>query len=73
MGQFNKGGSRNRGRDGGGYKDNFNSGGFKRDFGPREMHKAVCADCGNECEVPFKPSGERPVYCRECFQSHKKF
>ncbi len=46
-------------------------GGFNR--GPREMHKAVCADCGKECEVPFKPSGDRPVYCRECFQKHKKF
>ena len=46
-------------------------GGFNR--GPREMHKAVCADCGKECEVPFKPSGDRPVYCRDCFQKHKKF
>ncbi|UCB61613.1 MAG: DNA-directed RNA polymerase, partial [Candidatus Bathyarchaeota archaeon] len=24
------------------------------------MHKAVCADCGNECEVPFKPDPSRP-------------
>ena len=46
-------------------------GGFNR--GPREMHKAVCADCGQECEVPFKPSGDRPVYCKDCFQKHKKF
>ncbi len=36
-------------------------------FGPREMHKAVCAGCGAECEVPFKPQEGRPVYCRECF------
>jgi CxxC-x17-CxxC domain-containing protein len=27
----------------------------------REMHKAVCAECGKDCEVPFKPSGDRPV------------
>jgi CxxC-x17-CxxC domain-containing protein len=40
-------------------------------FGPREMHKAVCADCGAECEVPFKPSGERPVYCRDCWAKRK--
>ncbi|MFA5141768.1 MAG: CxxC-x17-CxxC domain-containing protein [Candidatus Woesearchaeota archaeon] len=40
---------------------------------PREMHKATCADCGKECEVPFKPSGDRPVYCRDCYQKHKKF
>jgi len=39
--------------------------------GPREMHKATCADCGKECEVPFKPSGDRPIYCKECFVKHK--
>jgi CxxC-x17-CxxC domain-containing protein len=44
-------------------------GGFSS--GPREMHKATCADCGQETEVPFKPSGDRPVYCRECYQKHK--
>ncbi len=43
-------------------------GGFR---GPREMHKATCADCGQETEVPFQPSGDRPVYCRECYQKHK--
>ena len=48
--------------------------GFRdRDFGQREMHKAVCADCGKECEVPFKPKEGRPVYCRECYQKHRKF
>jgi len=41
------------------------------DRGPREMHKAVCADCGEECEVPFKPTEGRPVYCRECYQNHR--
>lgn len=42
-------------------------GGFER-----EMHKATCADCGNECEVPFKPQEGRPVYCRDCYQKHRK-
>ena len=37
----------------------------------REMHKVTCADCGKETEVPFKPDGSRPVYCRDCFQKHK--
>lgn len=41
-------------------------------FGEREMHKATCADCGNECEVPFKPTEGRPVYCRDCYQKHRK-
>jgi len=36
----------------------------------REMHKAVCADCGKECEVPFKPTAGRPVYCRDCYRKH---
>ena len=45
--------------------------GPRRDFGPREMHKATCADCGKECEVPFKPTEGRPVYCRECFAKRR--
>ena len=40
--------------------------------GPIEMHKAVCADCKQETEVPFKPAGDRPVYCRDCYQKHRK-
>ena len=46
------------------------SGGFGG--GPREMHKAICADCKKECEVPFKPSGGRPIYCKECFSKRKE-
>lgn len=38
----------------------------------REMHKAICADCGIETEVPFVPKPDRPVYCMECYQNHKK-
>jgi len=37
----------------------------------RVLHKAVCADCKKGCEVPFKPSGERPVYCKDCFSKRK--
>lgn len=49
---------------------NFGNSGFRKPFnsGPREMHKAKCSECGAECEVPFKPSGDRPVYCKECFK-----
>ena len=56
-----------RGNGGGG------NGGFRRSFGPREMHKAVCADCKQECDVPFKPIEGRPVYCKDCYPKHKKF
>lgn len=54
--------------------DNRGSGGRQfgsRPTGPKEMHKATCADCKQECEVPFKPSGDRPVYCRNCYAKHK--
>lgn len=37
----------------------------------RTLHRAICADCKKECEVPFKPSGERPVYCKDCFSKRK--
>ncbi|MFH1189371.1 MAG: CxxC-x17-CxxC domain-containing protein [Candidatus Omnitrophota bacterium] len=40
-------------------------------FSQRVMHKAVCADCRKACEVPFKPSGDRPVYCKDCFSKRK--
>lgn len=43
-------------------------GGFNR--GDREMFQATCADCGKQCEIPFKPSGSRPVYCSDCFKNH---
>ncbi len=38
---------------------------------PRIMYKVICADCGRDSEVPFKPSGGRPVYCKECFTSRR--
>ena len=37
----------------------------------RVLHKTVCADCQKDCDVPFKPTGERPVYCKECFSKRK--
>ena len=62
------------GGDRGGGGNRFGGGGFKRDnFGPREMHKAVCSDCKQDCEVPFKPTEGKPVYCKECYPKHRKF
>ena len=31
------------------------------------LHSAVCAKCGKTCEVPFKPNGKKPVFCKDCF------
>ena len=35
------------------------------------MYKVICADCGKNCEVPFKPGADRPVYCKACFVIRK--
>jgi len=35
--------------------------------GTREMYEAVCAQCGVQTTVPFRPRGDRPVYCRTCY------
>lgn len=35
--------------------------------GQREMHAAVCAECGGQALVPFLPRNDRPVYCSSCF------
>ena len=59
MGSFNRGGNRR-------------SFGGDRDRGGRrerpEMHQAICAECGKKCEVPFKPTSDKPVYCSNCFE-----
>lgn len=39
--------------------------------GGKPMFQAVCADCKKSCEVPFRPSGERPTYCKECYSLRK--
>jgi len=44
---------------------------FRNNDRPREMHKATCADCGKECEVPFKPTEGRAVLCSDCFRAKK--
>ena len=39
---------------------------------PREMHTAICANCGKEAKIPFVPSDDRPVYCSECFAAMRQ-
>lgn len=67
-GGFNRGGDRGgfgRGRSSFGGGRGFDRGG---DRGDRPMFKAVCSNCGKECEVPFRPTNGKPVYCSECFE-----
>ena len=56
--------ARKSSRDDGGY----GGGGGGYSSGPKQMYPATCANCGRETEVPFQPRGDRPVYCRDCFQ-----
>ncbi len=37
----------------------------------RPMYAVICFDCKKNTEIPFKPSGDRPVYCKECFAKRK--
>lgn len=44
-------------------------GGFGgRNGGKPMMHEAVCSECGNRCQVPFKPNGRKPIFCSTCFE-----
>ena len=37
----------------------------------RQLFDVDCSSCGNKAQVPFKPSGDRPVYCRDCFMKQR--
>lgn len=86
MGSFRQGGpsfgggSRggfSRGRDGGSRGGGFESrprrfGGRDRENrSPAEMHEATCSKCGKSCQVPFKPTGSKPVFCSDCFRQNE--
>src|SRR3989339_1772487 len=52
---------------GGRFGGRSSAGGGRSSFDDRPSYKAVCDGCGDSCEVPFRPSGDKPVYCRQCF------
>jgi CxxC-x17-CxxC domain-containing protein len=35
------------------------------------MFSATCAECGKPCEVPFRPTGDKPVFCSYCFGKNR--
>ncbi len=45
-------------------------GGYSR--APREMHPAVCSECGTQTQVPFLPRTDRPIYCSDCFEKVRR-
>lgn len=66
MGEFRsdrRGGSGDRS---GGRFGRRSSGGFGGRFG--QKYDAICAKCGKSCQVPFKPTGSKPVLCSDCFR-----
>lgn len=53
-------------------KSRFNNGSRGGGRGDRQMYDAVCASCGRDTQVPFNPTGDRPVYCDDCFKQMKQ-
>jgi CxxC-x17-CxxC domain-containing protein len=37
----------------------------------REMFSATCSSCGQEAQVPFQPTQDKPVYCSACFEQRR--
>jgi CxxC-x17-CxxC domain-containing protein len=50
-------------------RDGGSSHGYSR--GPRQMFSVICSTCGQEAQVPFQPSGDKPVYCSTCFEKQR--
>lgn len=76
MNNFKDAGFKKRGGDVGGrpkFGGSGRGGGFggsrgnNRPQGQSEVFTTTCSACRKSCDVPFRPNGEKPVYCRECF------
>jgi CxxC-x17-CxxC domain-containing protein len=77
FGRDNRGGGRSFGGNRGGFGGGRDRGGFGGgrggfgggdDSGRREMFSATCSSCGKDCQVPFRPTNGKPVYCSDCFE-----
>ncbi|MBU3907473.1 MAG: hypothetical protein KKA64_04465 [Nanoarchaeota archaeon] len=64
-GRSNRGFSSGRSGGRSGFR-NRDSGSFES--GRLEMHEVTCDKCGKQCKVPFKPTGDKPVFCSGCFR-----
>jgi len=36
-----------------------------------ELYDAICSDCKKPCKVPFKPTTDKPVFCKACYEARK--
>lgn len=63
-----KGDSRRRGR--GSFEERGGKHSGRESRGKREftMTKVICSSCGENCEVPFKPTSNKPIFCSNCFR-----
>ncbi len=74
-GGYSSGGSGGYSSGGSGGYSSGGSGGYggssygSRDRGPRQMFTATCSNCGNEAQLPFRPTNGKPVYCSDCFRT----
>lgn len=64
MTYFNRG-SDSRGGSSYGRRDSFDRGSDRP-----AMFDAVCAQCGANCQVPFRPNGRKEVFCSKCFETN---
>ena len=67
-GKFSKGKSFSRDKPRFEKSDRFEKRSFGKPSGGLELFDATCESCGKDCQLPFKPTGGKPVYCRDCFK-----
>ncbi len=80
MGDYKKSGGFGVNRNNNNFRDRSSGGrpsfggnrGGDRGGRPTQMHSAVCDECKKACQVPFRPNGDKPVYCSDCFGSKKE-
>ncbi len=49
-------------------KNKYSSNQKRNSIDRQKMHSAVCVTCNKKCEVPFRPTGNKPIYCSSCFE-----
>jgi len=64
-----RGGRRFEGRDD--FEDRDSRRSERSERRPHEMHDVICDNCGKECQVPFKPTTDKPIFCSDCFRKVK--
>jgi len=69
--RYSKFSKENSGRSGGKDSKRFDRRDSRERSFKKQMHEVTCDKCGRRCEVPFKPTAGKPVYCSDCFREGK--